>query len=173
MRVLDNLSTGKVENIAQHLSDPRFSFREGSVVDGETVRELTTGCDLVYHLAAAIGVRYVIDDPLGGMVTNLRGTEEVLAAACDARARVVLASSSEVYGKGLPADAWEPFREDSDSVVGPTSVPRWWYALSKSLDEHMGFAYFRQRGLPVSVVRYFNIYGPRCDPGATVCWRDS
>ena len=163
--MLDNLSTGKRENLAQHTAEPCLSFEVGSVLDGRLVKEMTSGCDLVFHLAAAIGVRYVIDDPLGGMLTNVRGTEEVLAAAADTGARVVLASSSEVYGKGKSGDAWEPFSEDSDSVVGPTSVPRWWYSLSKCLDEHLAFAYHRQRGLPVSAVRYFNIYGPRCDPG--------
>jgi len=165
VRVLDNLSTGKLENIAHCQANPRFMFRQGTVVDPAIVRELARGCDLVYHLAAAIGVRYVIDDPLGGMLTNIRGTEEVLAAALEARARVVITSSSEIYGKGHAGEAWEPFREDADSVIGPTSVPRWWYSLSKSLDEHLGFAYFRQKQIPVSVVRYFNIYGPRCDPG--------
>jgi UDP-glucose 4-epimerase len=165
VRVLDNLSTGKMENIEEHLSNPRFSFHKGTIVDPAAVHSLTHECDIVFHLAAAIGVRYVIDDPLGGMETNVRGTEVVLAAANDARARVVIASSSEVYGKGKPAEAWEPFREDADSVIGPTSVPRWWYALAKSIDEHLGFAYHHQRGLAVSAVRYFNIYGPRCDPG--------
>jgi UDP-glucose 4-epimerase len=165
VRVLDNLSTGKRENLAQHEAQTRLVFEVGSIIDGAAVRALTAGCDIVFHLAAAIGVRYVIDDPLSGMLTNVRGTEEVLSAACDAGARVVLASSSEVYGKGNAGDAWQPFREDSDSVIGPTSVPRWWYSLSKSLDEHLAFAYHRQRGLPVSAVRYFNIYGPRCDPG--------
>ncbi len=165
VRVLDDLSTGKLENLARHSSQKRLTFRKASVLDTETVRAMTSGCALVYHLAAAIGVRYVIDDPLHGILTNVRGTEEVLAAAADAGARVVLASSSEVYGKGRSGAEWEPFSEESDSVIGPTSVPRWWYSLSKGLDEHLGFSYHRQRRLPVSAVRYFNIYGPRCDPG--------
>lgn len=165
VRVLDNLSTGKRENIEAHFNNPRFSFHEGTIVDPAAVEALTSACDTIYHLAAAIGVRYVIDDPLGGMETNVRGTEEVLKAANVAKARVVIASSSEVYGKGKSGDAWEPFREDGDCVIGPTSVPRWWYALAKSLDEHLAFAYHRQCGLEVSVVRYFNIFGPRCDPG--------
>jgi UDP-glucose 4-epimerase len=165
VRVLDDLSTGSPDNIASHHSNPRFSFHLGSVTDASTVAGVSEGCDLVFHLAAAIGVRYVVDDPLGGIATNVRGTEVVLAAANQARARVVIASSSEVYGKGKTSDNWEPFREDADCIIGPTSVPRWWYSLAKALDEHLAFAYFRQRGLAVTAVRYFNIYGPRCDPG--------
>lgn len=163
--VLDNFSTGKRENLA-HLADhPRLTLIEGSVTDPRAVDAAMAGCDLVFHLAAAIGVRYVVDDPLSGIHTNVRGTEEVLAAARRGHARVVLASSSEVYGKGRSGPDWAPFREDGDSVIGPTHVTRWWYALAKALDEHMGFAYARSHGLPVSAVRYFNIYGPRCDPG--------
>lgn len=165
VRVLDNLSTGKRENLADHTANPHFSLHVGTVTNEDAVREVIRGCDTVFHLAAAIGVRYVIDDPLGGMLTNVRGTEVVLAAAAVAGARVVLASSSEVYGKGRPQGDWQPFAEDSDAVIGPSSVPRWWYSLSKSLDEHLAFAYYRQRGLAATAVRYFNIYGPRCDPG--------
>jgi UDP-glucose 4-epimerase len=165
VRVLDNLSTGAEENLADHLGSPAVRFVEGSVTDPAAVASALDGCELVYHLAAAIGVRYVMDDPLAGIATNVRGTEEVLAAAARAGARVVLASSSEVYGKAPPSAQWQPFREDQDSVIGPTSVTRWWYALAKGLDEHLGFAYHRQRGLAVSAVRYFNIYGPRCRPG--------
>jgi len=163
--VLDNLSTGKRENLARHDADPRLQLIVGTITDPATVAGAIDGCALVFHLAAAIGVRYVIDDPLSGIATNVRGTEEVLAAAARAGARVVVASSSEVYGKGAAGEAWRPFREDDDAIVGPTAVTRWWYALAKGLDEHLCFAYHRQRGLPVSVVRYFNIYGPRCDPG--------
>jgi nucleoside-diphosphate-sugar epimerase len=162
VRVLDNFSTGKHENLPSH---PCLTVIEGSVTDPDLTERAVEGCAAVYHLAAAIGVRYVMDDALSGIATNVRGTEDVLAAASRAGARVVLASSSEVYGKGRSGADWEPFREDADSVIGPTQVTRWWYSLAKALDEHLGFAYHRQRGLAVSAVRYFNIYGPRCDPG--------
>jgi UDP-glucose 4-epimerase len=162
--VLDNFSTGKRANLAHLAAHPRAHVIEGSVTDPAAVQTATDGCGLVFHLAAAIGVRYVMDDPLGGINTNVHGTEAVLAAALRQRARVVLASSSEVYGKGPRGEHWAPFREDDDSVIGPTHVTRWWYALAKALDEHVGFAYHRAHGLAISAVRYFNIYGPRCDP---------
>jgi UDP-glucose 4-epimerase len=162
VRVLDNFSTGKVENLP---SNPKLTVIEGTVTDPLVIGRAIEDCAVVYHLAAAIGVRYVMDDALSGIAVNVRGTEEVLAAAAQADARVVLASSSEVYGKGRSGADWTPFREDADSVIGPTNVTRWWYSLAKALDEHLGFAYHRQRGLAVSAVRYFNIYGPRCDPG--------
>lgn len=163
--VLDNLSTGKRENLQQADEHPGLSFIEGSITDPGTVRTAIDGCAAVYHLAAAIGVRYVMDDPLTGIATNVRGSEEVLTAAHRVGARVVVASSSEVYGKGPQGADWAPFREDQDCVIGPTSITRWWYALAKGLDEHLAFGYWRQHGLPVSCVRYFNIYGPRCLPG--------
>jgi UDP-glucose 4-epimerase len=163
--VLDNFSTGRRVNLAAHAADGNLQVHEGSVTDPEAVAAALNGCSLVFHLAAAIGVRYVLDNPLGGIHTNVRGTEVVLDAASRIGARVVLASSSEVYGKGNQGPSWQPFREDDDMVVGSTAVTRWWYALAKALDEHLAFAYYRQRGVPVSAVRYFNIYGPRCLPG--------
>lgn len=165
VRVLDNLSTGKISNLPADLPVAQLDIRVGSVTDTSLVAECVRDCEIVYHLAAAIGVRYVIDDPLTGIATNVRGTEVVLDAACATGARVVVASSSEVYGKGRAGTAWMPFREDADSIIGPTTTPRWWYAIAKALDEHLAFAYYRHRGLPTSAVRYFNIYGPRCDPG--------
>ncbi|HEY8284100.1 MAG TPA: NAD-dependent epimerase/dehydratase family protein [Chloroflexota bacterium] len=162
VRVLDDFSTGRRSNLTPH---PHLTVLEGSVTDSRLVATTIEDCQAVYHLAAAIGVRYVMDDALSGIAVNVRGTEEVLAASARVGARVVIASSSEVYGKGRTGMDWKPFREDDDSVIGPTQVTRWWYALAKGLDEHLAFAYYRQRGLPVSAVRYFNIYGPRCDPG--------
>ena len=163
--VLDNFSTGQRANLPAPEGNDRLRIVAGSATDPSVVATAMEGCSLVYHLAAAIGVRYVIDDPLGGIHTNVRGTEVVLDAAAQIGARVVLASSSEVYGKGRTGATWAPFKEDDDSVIGPTSVARWWYALAKALDEHLGFAYHRQRHLQVSAVRYFNVYGPRCRPG--------
>jgi UDP-glucose 4-epimerase len=163
--VLDNFSTGRRANLAAHVGDSRLRIHEGTVEDPAVVAQVMAGCACIFHLAAAIGVRYVIDNPLGGIRTNVHGTEVVLETAARVGARVVLASSSEVYGKGAHGKPWAPFREDDDAVIGPTSVTRWWYSLAKALDEHLGFAYYRQRDLPVSAVRYFNIYGPRCLPG--------
>jgi len=157
--VLDDLSTGRIANIGHLLEHPRFQFVCDSVLSAPLVDRLVAASDMVYHLAATVGVKYVVEDPLRCIVTNVRGTEVVLESAYRYWRRIVVASSSEVYGKSQKA----PLREDDDSVLGPTAVGRWSYALSKALDEHLAFAYHRQ-GLPVTVVRYFNSYGPRLDP---------
>jgi len=159
VRVLDNLSTGKRENLALAAADPRLAFHHGSVLDDGVVAALMDGVETVYHLAAAVGVHHVVQNPIWTVVTNARGTEVVLHHAALRDARVVFASSSEVYGV---SDAL-PFREDGPRVLGPTWVHRWSYATSKALDEHLCFGY-ADRGLSVSVVRYFNIFGPRMDP---------
>jgi UDP-glucose 4-epimerase len=158
--VLDDLSQSNGENLAIYAHDERVRFVRGSILDEGAVATAMEGCTHVFHLAAVIGVRYVVDDPLRGILTNVRGTENVLAAAARHGLRTLVASSSEVYGRGVRM----PLREDDDCLVGPTTVPRWSYALSKGLDEHLALAYHRQHGLPVSVVRYFNVYGPRCLP---------
>jgi len=157
--VLDNLSTGKIANIQHLLEHPRFQFVCDSILNAPLVDRLVANADIVYHLAARVGVKYVVEDPLQCIVTNVRGTEVVLEAAYRYWRRVVVASSSEVYGKSEKV----PLSEEDDSLLGPTAVGRWSYALAKALDEHLAFAYHRQ-GLPVSVVRYFNSYGPRLDP---------
>ncbi len=157
--VLDNLSTGRRANLAHLDGAPYFALVEGDICDADLVERLVQGCDVVFHLAALVGVRYVVDDPLRGMRTNVWGTDNVLAAAHRHGARVCLASSSEVYGES-PA---VPHVEDGPRVLGPTWAGRWSYATSKALDEHLGFAY-RDRGLEFSVVRYFNAYGPRLHP---------
>lgn len=156
--VLDNLSTGKVENVAKHLSDARFAFVREDVLDAELVHRLVSEHDVVYHLAAAVGVKHIVADPLGAVLTNVRGTEHVLASAFRHGTPVLIASTSEVYGKSASA----PFREDGERVLGPTWIHRWSYSTAKALDEHLGFAYF-EKGLPVTIVRYFNAYGPRID----------
>jgi len=158
--VLDDLSVGKTQNFAHHLSHPNFHFVEGSILDMALVKQLIAQVDGIYHLAAVVGVKYVVEDPLHGMQVNVKGTETILEAACERGCKVVLASSSEVYGKS----AGVPFAEEDVTVIGPTSVPRWSYAVSKLLDEHMAFAYYRQKGLSATAVRYFNAYGPRLDP---------
>ena len=157
--VLDNLSTGRTENIVHHLSDPKFTLITRSILEREVVAEAVEACDAVYHLAAAVGVKYIVTDPLRGIVTNVQGTENVLAAACAHRRKVVLASSSEVYGKSTNV----PLREDDDRVLGPTTVNRWSYACCKAIDEHLALAY-AAKGLPVVVLRFFNAYGPRIHP---------
>jgi len=158
--VLDDLSVGKTQNFAHHLAHPHFHFVQGSILDKALVTQLVAQVDGIYHLAAVVGVKYVVEDPLRGMQVNVRGTETILEAACERGCKVVLASSSETYGKS----SCVPFAEEDATVIGPTSVPRWAYAISKLLDEHLAFAYYRQKGLPATAVRYFNAYGPRLDP---------
>lgn len=157
--VLDNLSTGQITNISHLLDHPRFRLVCDTILNAHLVDQLVAEADVIYHLAATVGVKHVVDNPLKCIVTNVRGTEIVLESAYRHWRRLVVASSSEVYGKSEKA----PLSEEDDSLLGPTAVGRWSYALSKALDEHLAFAYHRQ-GLPVSVVRYFNSYGPRLDP---------
>jgi len=157
--VIDNCATGRDANLAHLAGSGALRFLRGSVMNDTLVAAAMAEADLVYHLAAAVGVHHVIEDPLWMLVTNVHGTEIVLKRAAERGVRVVLASSSEVYGV---SDAL-PFREDGPRVLGPTWVHRWGYSTSKALDEHLCFAY-ALRGLPVSIVRYFNIYGPRMDP---------
>jgi UDP-glucose 4-epimerase len=157
--VLDNLSTGRVDNICHLFDHPRFRLICDTILNEPLVDRLVAEADMVYHLAATVGVKHVVDNPLQCIVTNVRGTEIVLESAYRYWRRMVIASSSEVYGKSEKI----PLNEEDDSLLGPTAVGRWSYALSKALDEHLAFAYHRQ-GLSVSVVRYFNSYGPRLNP---------
>jgi len=154
----DDLSTGILSNVA-HLQDaPGFSFYRGSILEPSDLSGLIEQADLVYHLAAAVGVRYVLEHPVAALETNARGTENVLRLAKEhGGKKVILASSSEVYGKTSKI----PFREDDDTVLGPTSVSRWGYSCSKALDEFLALAYHREKGLPAVVLRFFNIVGPR------------
>ncbi len=155
--VLDDLSTGRHENVA-HLADrPGFRFVEGSVLDRPLVEALIAPVDAVYHLAAAVGVRRILAHPRHAIEVNLQGTECVLAAAAPRGCRVLVASTSEVYGKN---DA-PGLREGDDSILGATSVSRWCYAATKAVDEHLALAYARECGLPVVIVRLFNTIGPR------------
>lgn len=159
--VLDNLSTGRMANIEHLLDHPRFHFVRGSILDSQELEPLIRDADRVFHLAAAVGVKYICEDPIGGVRTNIAGTERVLGFAHRYRRRTVVASSSEVYGKSNG----EPLREDADRHLGPTSINRWSYSASKAIDEHLAYAYAAD-GLPVSIVRYFNSYGPRiCETG--------
>jgi UDP-glucose 4-epimerase len=155
--VLDDLSTGRIENLAAVNGHPRLELNTGSVTDEDFVRKLMAGADVVYHLAAAVGVRLILDRPVGTIETNIVGTEAVLRAACEERPRVVLASTSEVYGKNDRV----PLSEEDDRVLGPTTKSRWSYACSKAIDEFLGLAYHREYQLPVTIVRFFNTIGPR------------
>jgi len=155
--LLDDLSTGRMENIRPLLNDPRVRLVRESVENLDTVNLVTSRCDAVFHLAAAVGVQLVADEPVRTIATTIHGTEVVLAAAKRFNRPVLLTSSSEVYGKG----ARVPFREDDDVVMGATKFSRWCYAYSKGVDEFLGLAYHRQFGLPVRIVRLFNTVGPR------------
>jgi len=157
--VVDNLSTGKIDNIRHLLGNEHLHFVNDSILNETLMDRIISRADLIYHLAAVVGVRHVIDDPLRGILTNVRGTETVLELAYKYWRKVVIASSSEVYGKSEKA----PLAEEDDSILGPTAVGRWSYALAKAIDEHLALIY-NDKGLPISIVRYFNSYGPRLDP---------
>jgi UDP-glucose 4-epimerase len=153
---LDDLSTGRMRNINALERVERFTFVEGSILDASIVGPLVRGVDVVVHLAAAIGVKLIVEQPLRSMRTNIAGTEVVLEAAAQHGRRTLLASTSEVYGRTL-----EVMHEQADRVLGPTTVARWSYSAAKAIDEHMAFAYAHQEALPVVIVRFFNTVGPR------------
>ena len=157
--VIDNLSVGKASNIEHHLESDRFHFVNDSILNTGTLERLIRQVDLIYHLAAVVGVKYVVEDPLNAIIANVRGTENVLELAFKYWVRAVIASSSEIYGKSTEV----PLREDSDRLLGPTTVGRWSYSDAKAIDEYFALAYAK-KGLPVTVLRYFNVYGPRLDP---------
>jgi nucleoside-diphosphate-sugar epimerase len=155
--VLDDLSTGRIENLQAIQGHARFALHVGSVRDEALVQKLVADVDVVYHLAAAVGVRLILERPVETIATNIVGTEMVLRAAAHRLTRVVLASTSEVYGKNDRV----PLSEEDDRVLGPTTKSRWSYACSKAIDEFLALAYHRERGLPVVILRFFNTVGPR------------
>jgi len=155
--VLDNLSTGRFENLAHLVGHPGFRYYIGAVEDAGLLAEAGRDCDAIFHLAAAVGVELILRDPVATIETNVNGTEAVLHFAVRYGKRVLITSSSEVYGKTTKM----PFAEDDDVVYGPTSRPRWAYAVSKSVDEFLLRAYAQSRGLPGIVARLFNTVGPR------------
>lgn len=157
VHVLDDLSTGSIENIRHLKLEPNFSYTIGSCTDGPLVAELVDEADAVYHLAAAVGVQLVVESPVRTIETNVHCTEVVLSHAVKKRRPVLIASTSEVYGKS----AVLPFREDGDLVLGATTTGRWSYACSKAIDEFLALAYYRERRLPTMIVRLFNTVGPR------------
>ncbi|HEX7609044.1 MAG TPA: GDP-mannose 4,6-dehydratase, partial [Solirubrobacteraceae bacterium] len=157
VHVLDDLSTGAIENIC-HLKDhPRFEYTIDSAANHHVVAELIDEADIVVHLAAAVGVKLIVASPVRAIETNVHCTEVVLAHASKKNRPVLIASTSEVYGKSQAL----PFREDGDMQMGATDVGRWAYACSKAIDEFLAMAYWRERGLPTTVVRLFNTVGPR------------
>ena len=155
--VLDDLSTGSMDNIAHLVGRPGFQHRIGSALDRPLVSELVDRADVTVHLAAAVGVRLIVEQPVHTIETNVGAAETVLAAAAKKQKMVVVASTSEVYGKSTLV----PFREDHDLQLGPTSHSRWAYACSKALDEWLALAYAREKNVPVIIARFFNTVGPR------------
>jgi UDP-glucose 4-epimerase len=155
--ILDDLSTGSIENIRPLKKQPRFQYTIDSVEHQAVVAELVDQCDLVFHLAAAVGVRLIVESPVRTIETNVHGTEVVLAQAAKKKKKVVIASTSEVYGLSDQI----PFREDGNLVLGATTKGRWSYACSKAIDEFLALAYWREKKLPTTIVRLFNTVGPR------------
>jgi UDP-glucose 4-epimerase len=155
--ILDNLSTGSIENIFHLKGRPGFEYCIESVTNEPLLAELIDRSDVVFHLAAAVGVKLIVEQPVYTIETNVHGTEVVLKHANKKKKLVVIASTSEVYGKSLAV----PFHEDADLVLGPTPKHRWAYACSKAIDEFLALAYWKERKLPVIIVRFFNTVGPR------------
>jgi UDP-glucose 4-epimerase len=155
--VVDDLSTGSLDNLTALSDHPRLRFIQDSILNRELIRAQVSICDRVVHLAAAVGVHTILERPLASLKTNVEGTDNVLSACAEFRRQVLLASTSETYGKN---DA-DSLCEDADSILGSSSVERWSYATSKKLDEFMGLAYHASHDLPVTITRFFNIAGPR------------
>jgi len=155
--ILDDLSTGAIENVREFKSDPSFEYVIDTAANLKLVAELVDEADAVYHLAAAVGVELIVESPVRTIETNVHCTEVVLSQAAKKRKPVLVASTSEVYGKSLAL----PFREDGDLVMGSTVKGRWSYACSKAIDEFLALAYWKERKLPTVVVRLFNTVGPR------------
>lgn len=155
--ILDDLSTGRRENLVSIENHPRLKIRTGSITDPVLLAEIMAGADTIYHMAAAVGVKLVADDPVRTIQTNIYPTEELLRLAVQRKQRVFIASTSEVYGKN-PKERWT---EEDDLVFGPTSRPRWAYGCSKAIDEFLALAFYRKFDLPVVIGRFFNVVGPR------------
>ncbi len=157
VHILDDLSTGAIENIRHVKEEPRFSYTIDTCSNAQVVAELVDDADVIFHLAAAVGVELIVESPVRTIETNVHCTEVVLSQAAKKRKPVLIASTSEVYGKSPDL----PFREDGDLVMGPTSKGRWSYACSKAIDEFLALAYWKERKLPTVVARLFNTVGPR------------
>ena len=155
--VLDNLSTGNISNIAHLIKRKKFTFTKGDILNRALTRKLVDRVDEVYHLAAAVGVKFIIDNPLKSIQINVDGTKNILESASSDKKRVVIASTSEIYGKAQKS----PYHENDDRLLGTTTISRWSYSCTKALDEFLGLAFYREKGLPVIIVRLFNTCGPR------------
>jgi UDP-glucose 4-epimerase len=155
--LLDNLSTGSMENIRHLKTSPHLQYHLDNIENRQLLAELVDDADIIVHLAAAVGVKLIVESPVRTIETNVNGTQLILEAACKKRKLVLTASTSEVYGKNTQV----PFREDADLVLGPTTKGRWSYAASKALDEFLALSYWKEKKLPVIVVRLFNTVGPR------------
>jgi len=155
--VIDNLSTGKIENIAPLEKNEKFHFIKGSIKDKEIIEKLVKKADIIYHLAAVVGVKLVVQKPIETIETNIEGTSIILNLANKYKKRIIIASSSEIYGKNEEI----PLKESSDRLMGPTYISRWCYACSKAIDEFLALAYHEKYGLPVTIIRFFNTVGPR------------
>lgn len=155
--IIDDLSTGSIHNIEKVKHHPNFEYHIDTITQRALLAELVDGCDIIYHLAAAVGVRLIVESPVRTIETNIRGTEAVLEMAAKKRKRVLIASTSEVYGKRHQV----PFHETDDLILGPTDKARWSYACSKAIDEFLALAYWREKKVPTVVVRLFNTVGPR------------
>jgi UDP-glucose 4-epimerase len=154
---IDDLSTGRLENIQNLRPLPSFQFVRETIMNNQVLDRLTSEADIVIHLAAAVGVKLIVENPVRTIVTNIMGTEAVLTTANRYGCKVLVASTSEVYGKGVKV----PFTEDDDRLMGSTTHSRWAYATSKAVDEFLALAYHRQFGMPVVLMRFFNTVGPR------------
>jgi nucleoside-diphosphate-sugar epimerase len=157
VQILDNLSTGSIDHIEHLKGEKRFRYAIDSVMNEPVAAELIDRADVVFHLAAAVGVRLIVESPVNTIETNVHGTEMVLKLANKKKKKVLVASTSEVYGKSQAV----PFREDADLVLGPTHKGRWSYACSKAIDEFLALAYHKEKRLPVVIFRLFNTVGPR------------
>ncbi len=155
--IIDNLSTGSIRNVSHLKSNPKFKYDIDTVTNEPLLAELIDRNDVVFHFAAAVGVKLIVEQPVHTIETNVHGTEVVLKHANKKKKLVFIASTSEVYGKNVDV----PFREDADLVMGATVKHRWAYACSKAIDEFLALAYWKERGLPVVVVRFFNTVGPK------------
>lgn len=155
--VLDDLSTGNINNLIEVRNS--VNFVEGTILDVDLVGSLVAGAETVFHLAAAVGVGHIVAKPLSSLITNTKGAEHVIEACVKHDRKLLLASTSEIYGK----TAKMPMSEDDDRVLGSTTIPRWGYSTAKAIDEHLALAHAEQ-GLRMSIVRYFNSFGPRLDP---------
>ena len=155
--IIDDLSTGTIENIEHLKGELKFHYKIDTIFNVPLAAELVDKCDIIYHLAAAVGVKLVVERPVETIETNIRGTGLILELANKKKKKVFVASTSEVYGKSQSI----PFNEDGDLVLGPTNKSRWSYACSKAIDEFLAYAHWRESKLPTIIVRFFNTVGPR------------